>query len=158
MEFAKYYDISSIVEKMQNDGEIDSYPRGKDKFSGVYVCMDTNDFWISRINKGYNEEYEPDDEKYLVERNKISIYDVMDKLYELYRKKLPEFKETDLSYEMKNKVHDYLKRFKAKDIVKAVVMLDDFDGLSNWDCCEADSLEEAIKIIDGGYGILRNVV
>lgn len=37
---------------------------------------------------------------------------------------------------------------------KAVILLDDYDGLSNWDCCETDSLEEAIEIIDGGYGIL----
>ena len=55
---------------------------------------------------------------------------------------------------MKNKCHDYLKRFKTKDICKVVILLDDYDGLSNWDCCEADSLEEAIEIIDGGYGIL----
>ena len=158
MEFAKYYDISKIVEEMQSKEEIDCYPTGDDKFYGVYVCMDTNDFWISRINKGYNEEYEPDDGKYLVERNKISIYDAMDKLYELYGKKRPEFKEKDLSYEMKNKVHDYLKKFKTESIIKAVVILDDYDGLSNWDCCEADSLEEAIEIIDGGYGILKNVV
>lgn len=122
MEFAKYYDVYGVIEEMQSEGEIDSYSTGDDKFSGVYVCMDTDDFWISRINKGYNEEYEPEDGKYLVERNKISIYDIMDKLYELYRKKLPEFKEGDLSYEMKNKVHDYLKRFKVKDIVKAVVL------------------------------------
>lgn len=158
MEFAKYYDVSKIVEEMQSKEEIDCYPTGNDKFSGVYVCMDTNDFWISRINKGYNEEYELDDGKYLIERNKISIYDVMDKLYELYGKKLPVFKDKDLSYEMKNKVHDYLKRFKTNDIIRTVIMLDDYDGLSNWDCYEADSLEEAIAIIDGGYGILRNEV
>lgn len=116
--------------------------------------MDTNDFWISRINKGYNEEYELERGKYLVERNKFSIYDVMDKLHEWYEKKLPEFSEKDLSYEQKNKVHDYLKKFKTKDICRAVISLDDYDGLSNWDNYEVDSLEEAIDIVDGGYGIL----
>lgn len=30
----------------------------------------------------------------------------------------------------------------------------DYDRLSNWDCCETDSLEDAEDIIDGGYGIL----
>ena len=84
MEFAKYYNVSNLVEEMQKAEEIDCYPTDNDKFEGVYVCMDTNDFWISRINKGYNEEYEREDGKYLVERNKISIYDVMDKLHELY--------------------------------------------------------------------------
>lgn len=154
MEYAKYYNVSKIVEKMQKSEEIDCYPTGDDKFEGVYVCMDTNDFWISRINKGYNEEYEPEEGKYLVERNKFSIYDVMDKLYEWYGKKLPELSKKDLRYERKNKVHDYLKKFTTKDICRAVIFLDDFDGLCNWDYMGADSLEEAIGIIDGGYGIL----
>lgn len=155
MEFAKYYNVTELVDDMQKKEEIDSYPTGEnDKFVGVYVCMDTNDFWISRINKGYNEEYEREEGKYLVERNKFSIYDVMDKLYEWYGKKLPEFNEKDLGYEQKNKVHNYLKKFKSKDICRAVIFLDDFDGLSNWDNYEANSLEEAIDIIDGGYGIL----
>ena len=157
MEFAKYYNVSKIVEKMQETEEIGCYPTGDDKFEGVYVCMDTNDFWISRINKGYNGEYEREDGKYLVERNKVSIYDVMDKLHEWYEKKLPEFSEKDLSYEQKSKVHDYLKKFKTKDICRAVIFMDDYDGLSNWDNYEVNSLEEAIDIIDGGYGILSVV-
>ena len=158
MEFAKYYDVSKIVDDMQTKEEIDAYPTGEDKFRGIYVCMDTNDFWISRILKGYNEEYEQDEDMYLVERNKFSIYDVMDKLHDQFRKRLPEFKENELSYVQKNKAHDYFRKFKTKDIIKVVIILDDEDGLSNWDCCEAESLEEAIKVIDGGYGILKNVV
>lgn len=158
MEFAKYYDVSDIVNIMIENEEIDCYPTGEEKFEGVYVCMDTNDFWISRINKGYNEEYEKDEDKYLIERNKISIYDVMDKLYEQYGKKLPEFNENEWSGYKKNKVHDYLRKFSTLNIIKAVILLDDYDGLSNWDCCESDSLEEAIEIIDGGYGILRNAI
>ena len=71
MEFAKYYNVSDIVDNMMEKKEIDSYPTGEDKFLGVYVCEDSNDFWISRILKGYNEEYERDDNMYLVERNKI---------------------------------------------------------------------------------------
>lgn len=157
MEFAKYYNVSDIVDKMVHEGEI-CYPAGEDKFAGIYICMDTNDFWISRINKGYNEEYEKDDNKYLIERNKISIYDVMDKLYELHGKKLPQFTKTDSSYQQKNKVHDYINGFTEMNIIKAVIILDDEDGLSNWDCCEADSLEKAIEIIDGGYGILRKEI
>lgn len=158
MEFAKYYDVSKIVDDMQDKEEIDCYPIGNEKFKGVYVCMDTNDFWISRILKGYNEEYEQDEDIYLIERNKFSIYDVMDKLYEQFGKKLPEFKENEMSYIQENKVHNYFEKFKAKDIIKAVIILDDKDGLTNWDCCETEPLEEAIKIIDGGYGILKNVM
>lgn len=158
MEFAKYYDVSKIVDDMQTKEEIYGYPTGEDKFIGIYVCMDTNDFWICRILKGYNEEYEQDENMYLVERNKFSIYDVMDKLYDQFGKRLPEFKENELSCVQKNKVHDYFGKFKTKDIIKAVIILDDEDGLTNWDCSEAEFLEEAIEIIDGGYGILKNVV
>lgn len=42
IEFAKYYNVSNLVEKMQKAEEIDCYPTDKDKFEGVYVCMDTN--------------------------------------------------------------------------------------------------------------------
>lgn len=59
---------------------------------------------------------------------------------------------------MKNKTHNYIGKFKTNDVIKAVIILDDEDGLSNWDYCEADSMKEAIEIIDGGYGILKNVV
>lgn len=152
MKFAKYYDASSLVEKMTENGDV-AYPIGNDKYLGIYVCMDTNDFWISRIIRGYNEEYEKDECKYLVERNKISIYDVMDKLHEQYSKKLPVFEECEREHKMKNKVHDFLDNHNILDIIRAVILLDDYDGLSNWDCCEANSLEECIDIIDGGFGI-----
>ena len=158
MEFAKYYDVSKIVDDMQTNEEIDGYSTGEDKFKGIYVCMDTNDFWICRILKGYNEEYEQDENMYLVERNKFSIYDVMDKLHDQFGKILPKFKKDELSYMQKNKVHDYLKKFKTKNIIKAVIILVDEGGLTNWDYCEAESLFEAIQFIDGGYGILKNVV
>lgn len=153
MKFAKYYDVKKIVENMMEDKEIYEYPTGEAAFAGIYVCMDTNDFWVSRINKGYNEEYEKDENKYLVERNKISIYDVADKLYDTYGKELPVVKKNGTAYIMKNAVHSYFERFQTLQIIKAVIVLDCEDGLSNWDCCEADSLEEAVKIIDGGFGI-----
>lgn len=158
MIFAQYYDVSDIVDAMIKNKEIDCYPTGKEKFEGIYVCMDTNDFWITRINKGYNEEYEKDEDKYLIERNKIGIYDVMNKLHERFGKKLPEFKKNDMFYIQKNKAHKYFEKFSTLDIIKTVILLDDYDGLSNWDCCEADSLEEALKIIDGGYGIVKNII
>ena len=114
MEFAKYYDVSKMVDEMQEKEEIDCYPTGDDKFKGVYICMDTSDFWISRILKGYNEEYEKDENMYLVERNRFSIYDVMDKLHDQFGKRFPEFRENELSYVQKNKAHDYFRKFKTK--------------------------------------------
>lgn len=157
-EVGKYYNVSNLVEDMKRAEEIDCYPTGNNKFEGVYVCMDTNDFWISRINKGYNEKFDREDGKYLVERNKISIYDVMDKLHELHGKKLPDFNEYIGHMQKRNAVKRYISQHGTLNIIKAVIILDDEDGLSNWDCCEADSLEEAIEIIDGGYGILSLVL
>ena len=148
MEFAKYYNVTKLDDEMIEKEEIDTYPTEENnKFVGVYVCMDTNDFWISRISKDVNEDYNYEEGIYLVERNKFDIYAVADKLFELYDKRLP----TTLN---KNIYHDYFDQFKAKDICRAVIMLDDWDGLSNWDNCEAKSLEDAIDIIDGGFGIL----
>lgn len=108
MEFAKYYDVSNIVEDMMNKKEVDCYPTGEDKYKGVYVCEDSNDFWISRILKGYNEEYEKDDDMYLVERNKIDIYEVMYKLHELYGKKLPNFNEYVGNIQKRNAIKRYI--------------------------------------------------
>lgn len=150
MKFATYYyNATKLVKTMLTNEQLVNYPEIDDMFEGVYVCMDSNDFWISRINKGYNEDYEKEDDKYLVERNKISIYDVMDKLVELHHKKLPELSGKGLLYEVKNKTHAYLDKFTMRNIVEAVILLDDYDGLCNWDCCEAESLEEAILMIDG---------
>lgn len=157
MKFAKYYDVSNFIDTMMKNQDIDCYPTGESKYKGVYVCMDTNDFWVSRILQGYNEEYEKDENKYLIERNKIDIYDVMEELHKISKKQLPKFGENDMYFERKNKMHRYFDMNKTCDIIKAVIILDDKDGLSNWDCCECNSLDEAIETIDGGYGILQCV-
>ena len=148
MRFAKYYNVTKLVDDMQKKEEIDTYPTGEnDKFVGVYVCMDTNDFWISRISKDLNEHYNREEGIYLVERNKFDIYTVADKLFELYKERLPKTLN-------KNTCHRYFDQFEVKDICRAVILLDNEDGLSNWDNCEVESLEAAVDIIDGGYGIL----
>lgn len=93
MKFAKYYDVSSFVDKMMQNGEV-TYPTDTEK---------------------------------------------------------------DNRYTMRIKLHRFLDRCTTKQICKAVILLDDYDGLSNWDCYEADSLEECIDIIDGGFGIEQMV-
>lgn len=154
MEFAKYYDVTKFVDGMMEKGELDCYPAGEDKYCGVYVCMDTNDFWIARITKGYNGNYEPDENKYLVERNKIDLFDVMYKLSDLHDKRPPVITGNHLQSTMRNKAHNFINRFEDKEVVSAVAILDNEDSLCNWDYVEADSLEEAIEMIDGGYGLI----
>lgn len=157
MRFAKYYDVSSFVEKMTDNGDITCYPSGDNKYLGIYICMDTNDFWISRILKGYDENYEENPDKYLVERNKFSNIDVIEKVCEIFNGKIPLITNKDNDYTRRIKSHNFFDRYATKQICQAVILLDDEDGLTNWDCCEADSLEECIDIIDGGFGIEQMV-
>lgn len=39
MEFAKYYNVSDIVDTMMEKKEIDCYPTGEDKFLRVYQTI-----------------------------------------------------------------------------------------------------------------------
>lgn len=156
MKFAKYYNVSSLVNKMASNGEVD-YFTGGDKYCEIYICMDTNVFWICRILKGYNEEYERDINKYLVERNRFDDWIVANKICDVFNKRIPVMTEIDNDYTMKIKLNRFFDRCPTQLICKAVILLDDEDGLSNWDCCEANSLEECINIIDGGFGIEQMV-
>lgn len=150
MEFARYYDVSTLIRGMQEAREINHYPIGDEEFKGVYICMDSYDFWINRISEWYNEEYK---RVYLIGKNRICIFDVMTRLYELHSEKIPKFEEKE-SLETRSKCRDYINQFDEKEICRAVVFLDDNSCLETCDCCETDSLEEAIEIIDGGSGVL----
>ena len=154
MEFAKYYNVTSIIKDMIEKEEIYGYSNAKElNYEGVYVCRDTNDFWICRINKGVDEDYEESD-GYLVERNMVSVINVTEKLEEIYIIQAPNFYVNKFSW--KNAIHKYLSKFTTEQIVKVIILLDEENGFENWDYCEAESLEEAIEIIDGGFGIVDN--
>ena len=152
MKFAKYYNVSSFLKKMVENGEI-TYPINDGNYQGIYICMDTNDFWICRILKGHDENYEINPNKFLVERNKFSNEEVIEKICEKFNRRFPTITKKDNSYTIRIKLHRFIDRSTTKQICKAVILLDDEDGLSNWDCCEANSLEECIDIIDDGFGI-----
>jgi hypothetical protein len=62
LEFAKYYDITELAKEYNPDYA--SYEK-------IYICIDTWDFWIARIAKDLNEDYEVEKGSILVERNKI---------------------------------------------------------------------------------------
>jgi hypothetical protein len=149
MEFAKYHNAMEVVKEMIEKEEIYGYSNnGEINYEGVYVCLDTNDFWLCRILKGYDEEYE-DSDGYLVERNNFDIYQVAEKLEEIYD--APCFNTMG-----KNNIHKYFSKFTTKQIIKVIILLDVDNGFENWDNCEADTLEEAIEIIDGGFGIVED--
>lgn len=155
MEFAKYYDVTEYVKELCKNKELECYV-GCD-FKGVYVCEDSNDYWIVRISKGYNADFEEDENSYLAEREKISLYDVADKLSEAYGRKLPQFDTPISDFAYRNEIKRWIDRFSDKQIIKAVLQIDDFNGLENWDCWDSDSMDEIIRDIDGGFGIMKMV-
>lgn len=65
LEFAKFVEVTSFAKKY-ND-EYESYER-------IFICKDSKNNWICRILKGYNKEYEKDENCYLIEREKCPSY------------------------------------------------------------------------------------
>ena len=63
-EFAKYTDVTKLAFELNPEYEKNSYVK-------VFLCEDTKVFWISRVLKGFNIEYEEDPDSYLVERERI---------------------------------------------------------------------------------------
>lgn len=67
LEFAKYYDITDFAKK--HNKEYLTYEK-------IFICVDTWDFWIARIQKGWrNDEelgYVEDEDNIILERNKVA--------------------------------------------------------------------------------------
>jgi hypothetical protein len=85
--------------------------------------VDTWDFWIARILKGYRDDdtegYVADESSFILERNKVE------------------------------------KPLKSSGIKRKKQLLSvlDEDDFGNWDCKNCDSVEEAIEMLDDGFGI-----
>ncbi len=146
MEFAKYYNVTSKLEKMIESGVLNCYEKGL--YKGLFICSDTHDFWVSRILEGYNKEFEKEDGKWLVERNKLDKYAFCEFVKEL---------KNDDSHIGSRYSRDYFidKCFNMDEIIEFVIRMDDTEGLEGWDNNECDSYDDCIKVIDGGYGILE---
>jgi len=63
-EFGKFTDITEHAKKIN--------PEYKD-YVRIFICPDVWDFWLIRIQKGYNKDYEKSPDTYLLERDKISM-------------------------------------------------------------------------------------
>ena len=117
LEFGKYTDITNFAKSVSSE----MYGM----YEKIYICPDTNNWWISLIQEGYDEDYEPSPGTYLIERNNPEYPN---------GGRLPQIVLT-----------------RPDGFIKDVLL--DWDG-SCWDNYEADSLEEAIEVVDGGYGII----
>jgi len=78
-DFAKYYDITDIAKKRNK--EYNTYEK-------IFLCVDTNDFWLARIQKDINKDYAIEKGKWLVERDKINKHSKaqsIEKLEDIYK-------------------------------------------------------------------------
>lgn len=146
MEFAKYYNVTGVLNKMlDEENKLFSYT--KDYCQGLYICMDTHDFWVCRILEGYNEEFEQEEGSWLVERNKIDKYDLIEFIQQ--------DDEDKLEITSRHSRDVAIDSFEVKDLIEYVILYDDDKGLEGWDNTQCDSLKECIKVIDGGFGIIE---
>lgn len=144
LKFVKAYNVTKLVGSKKEI--LFSYQDAG--YERVYIAKDTNDMHIYRILKDYNEEYEKEEGAYLVEREKISNYDVAEKLIEM---------GCCTNKYLNNKiiVDELINSCKLEEVFLATLLIDDNNGLENWDNCECCSMEEAIDVIDGGYGVIE---
>jgi hypothetical protein len=147
MEFAKYHNVTNKLNELISKEKVSSYT--KDYCKGLYICNDTHDFWICRIVEGYNEEFEQEEGKWLVERNRLNKYDFIDFLEDKYGDKLHVKNRRD-----RDSVIDHLT---TDFTIENIILMDDDKGLEGWDNHECDSYNEAVDLIDGGFGIIEAV-
>lgn len=144
MEFAKYYNATELMKKMIADKKLDYKD---DEYIGFYVCMDTHDFWVCRVIKDMNEEYVRQDGAYLIERNKIDKFDFVKHYCEKIKLVNTYFNRTSRD--------NFIGKIDTLDVIKEVMIMDDENGLENWDAIQTHSMEDAIEIIDDGFGIIE---
>ena len=134
MKFAKYYDVTTIMHEEYK----------KAGYSNIYICQDVTDYHIIRVLPNHNEDFEYEEGKFLVEMENISIWELLESYDE---------DSTGLN---KNDIHDMLEMENDKSIFEHIMRIDCEDhGMENYDIEEVESLEEAEKIVDGGFGIIR---
>jgi len=114
LEFGKYTDITNLAKKTN--------PELFEQYERVYVCPDTRNWWLSCILKGYNEDYERDEDSWLIERAMIE-------------------------YQTERLTNACLVNPRYLRSILA-----DWEG-DCWDNCQTGSFEEAVEIVDGGFGI-----
>jgi hypothetical protein len=98
-------------------------PHQYNDFVKIFICVDVWDYWIARIVKDMRDD-------------DLNGYEDCPGWFLVERNKIP----------MENKGDNIRSVNKLKRIL-------DEDDLSNWDCINAESMEEAIEMLDQGFGI-----
>jgi hypothetical protein len=140
MEFAKYYDVTKVMNEMIKNKELIHYE--KDDFVGLYICKDVRDFWIARVSEGLNSDYEIEEGTFLIEREKLGKYDFIEFYVEKTNKDIH-----------KKEIEDIINSIDDLKLIKNLILYDDYKGLEGWDNLECNSLNEVIENLDDGFGI-----
>lgn len=100
-----------------------------DETKRIYLCPDTWDYHILRVVEGYDEEYEACEGSFILEHNKI--------------RKQHKTEYPDLTASQANPY-----------TIRALRSIMDEDDGGNWDYSVKPSLEECVRQVDGGHGII----
>lgn len=142
MEFNKGYNVTEVMEKAISEGKLDIYYKVSESLK-VYIAKDIWDVWVYRVHENLNEDFEYSDGEYLIEMINISKEDIAEKLVEEFG-----YAEDDFQGDSRN----FLENVKSiEDIAKSCMLIDEDNGLENWDMksnyWSIESVEEEI-----GYG------
>ena len=124
-----------------------------DYSAGYFICEDTWDFHVYRIQIGINSEYEDEEDTKIVEWEQIHKSDLIDYLAEEDIVTLPLGDERVV-------IDRYIGNNdeKFRQICKAVADYDYDNGFENWDVKEYrydEPIETLLDDIDGGFGITK---
>lgn len=146
MEFAKYYHVTKTMNKMINDDLL--YSHKGSRIKEIYICRDTNDMWVARIYENLNSDFDYEEGCYLLEREKIDLYELIDFIGEI----------EDTYYIITSKYlgNSFIDDMDDKKMIRYVLQYCDENGLEGWDNREYSSMEDIVGDIDGGYGIIED--
>lgn len=104
--------------------------RLKGNYVKYYIAFDVRSIHILRVQTGYNEEYEPEDDCVLLEHEMVDYVPEIISYFE-------EEKLIDKEYMGRDarKFIDWVEsKMDMTNILKAIVDWDEQNGLENWDC------------------------
>ena len=146
MKSAQYYNMTNKLESMLDSGTLACY--GKGQYKGLFICIDTNAFWVSRVLEGYNSNFERESGAWLVEQNKLDKYEFCAFVKERTN-------ATSLIFTKRDRDCYIAECFTVAELLEFAIRMDDAQGLKGFDVCQCASYADCIKVIDGGYGILE---
>lgn len=119
--------------------------------NGYYICHDTWDMHIYRIQVGINAEYEEEERTKIIEQENIRKDTLAEYCVEKYG-----LSPSIFSHDKRNFVNILLRKIGIKEVLKSIVEIDYENGFETYDVQEFrydTPIEELIEVIDSGWGI-----